>query len=442
MMLLSLLAVAFSSEPDHTFKQQIDHTNESVGVFDQWYYEYNEFFDPKDGLVILKIGSETDYLDESGVSDWMHDLAKHFKAVVFTLQHRYYGKSVPFEELTADNLQYLSVDQALADYANFHDNVVSDVTGQTVSNLPWIVIGGSYPGLLSANLRRVYPDRFAAAISSAGVVYAQSDYTDFYLQVAITMGHVCAEMARKTRRLVTNMWKENKEYVMHLFNFPDMTDFEFQDTLGSIFEEGAQMCHIHKLCNRFEDVLVEGSDPVTMLANHVKGNDVLMSKLQKKFANFKANRKGNSLKPNAGVCWQWQTCSELGYWQTYPGRLGLVGQEMTQKAFEDGCKDSFGIEMHPDVEKFNREHPVGKGSNISHVIFSTGSQDPWTWACVTEDYEAVDPDNWVVTIIGDEVGHHREFNKPEESDPQNLKDTRKKMITLLDKWVAEWKDTH
>ena len=437
MLLFLAFSGALAAEPDHVFTQKIDHTNDSVGTFDQYYYEYSTFFDPSNGAVILKLGSEVDYLDESGVSDWMHDLAEHFHAVVFTIQHRYYGKSLPFSELSVENLRYLSVDQALSDYAYFHDNVVCEATGQKVDGLPWIVVGGSYPGLLSANLRRVFPDRFAAAISSAGVVYATNNYTDFYMQVAITMGQTCAEMARKTRRLVTKMWNEDKEYVMKLFDFPDMSVAELQDALGTVFEDGAQNCHIHKLCDRFEDALVKGSDPVVMLAEHIKGNEVLTAKLQQRFA-----RKANAGANNAQRSWMWQICSELGYWQTYPGRVGVIGPEATKEAYEAGCKATFGIEMHPDVDKFNREHPVRKGSNISHVIFSTGSQDPWTWACVTEDYEEVDPDNYVVTIIGNEVGHHREFNKPEESDPQNLKDVRKKMVAMLDQWVADWRQHH
>ena len=121
MLLFLAFSGALAAEPDHVFTQKIDHTNDSVGTFDQYYYEYSTFFDPSNGAVILKLGSEVDYLDESGVSDWMHDLAEHFHAVVFTIQHRYYGKSLPFSELSVENLRYLSVEQALNDYAYFHD---------------------------------------------------------------------------------------------------------------------------------------------------------------------------------------------------------------------------------------------------------------------------------------------------------------------------------
>jgi hypothetical protein len=46
-------------------------------------------------------------------------LAKRFKAAVVSLEHRYYGESSPFSELTSQNLTYLTSNQALFDLATF-----------------------------------------------------------------------------------------------------------------------------------------------------------------------------------------------------------------------------------------------------------------------------------------------------------------------------------
>jgi hypothetical protein len=127
------------------------------------------------------------------------------------------------------------------------------------------------------------------------------------------------------------------------------------------------------------------------------------------------------------------TCNELGYWQTSPGRVGIRGSTVTTEKFEEQCNETFGVT--PDVDKFNREHNVTKGNNVSHVAFITASQDPWQWACVGEDVE-VDDGNWVHTIKGFEVGHHREFNKPDPDDPQDMKDTRAKVVRLLEEWIG------
>ena len=68
--------------------------------------------------------------------------------LILVLEHRYFGMSSPFEDLSTDNLRFLSVSQALADLANFH-SIMSDKMNITNKN-PWISVGGSYPGALSA----------------------------------------------------------------------------------------------------------------------------------------------------------------------------------------------------------------------------------------------------------------------------------------------------
>mgnify|MGYP003683992609 CR=1 FL=1 len=44
---------------------------------------------------------------------------------------------------------------------------------------PWITIGGSYPGALSAWFRYKYPHMTAGAIASSAVVLAIEDFSQF-----------------------------------------------------------------------------------------------------------------------------------------------------------------------------------------------------------------------------------------------------------------------
>lgn len=43
-------------------------------------------------------------------------------AMLYSLEHRYYGESQPFEDWATENFEYLNVDQALADVASFIDS--------------------------------------------------------------------------------------------------------------------------------------------------------------------------------------------------------------------------------------------------------------------------------------------------------------------------------
>jgi hypothetical protein len=52
-------------------------------------------------------------------NDYLAVLAKKFGAAVVTPEHRYYGKSSPFDSLSTENLRFLSSKQALFDLAVF-----------------------------------------------------------------------------------------------------------------------------------------------------------------------------------------------------------------------------------------------------------------------------------------------------------------------------------
>ena len=82
--------------------------------------------------------------------DMVHN-AQVLQGLVILTEHRFYGKSQPFTDLSTEHLQYLSSEQALADYANLIDHV-RELYNATDSN-PVVAFGGSYSGALAAWLR-------------------------------------------------------------------------------------------------------------------------------------------------------------------------------------------------------------------------------------------------------------------------------------------------
>ena len=68
--------------------------------------------------MFLYIGGEGTASCPSG---YVTELAKKFKALVVTLEHRFYGESIPNDSSATENLKYLTVNNALADLATFTD---------------------------------------------------------------------------------------------------------------------------------------------------------------------------------------------------------------------------------------------------------------------------------------------------------------------------------
>ena len=78
-------------------------------------------------------------------------LAKEHKAILLVLEHRYYGKSQPFQDWKTENLKYLTVNQALEDAAAFVSSVNEDLVYRFGGKKRFtFVIGGSYPGAMAA----------------------------------------------------------------------------------------------------------------------------------------------------------------------------------------------------------------------------------------------------------------------------------------------------
>ena len=144
------------------------------------------YFKPDENSpVFLFIGGEggalgPELLVNSTHASVMVDTAKEQNALLLFLEHRYYGDSYPTEDLSNENLRYLSANQALSDLAEFH-LFVSEKYNLTKQN-KWITWSSSYPGMLSGWARIKFPHLIHAAVANSAPVRAQVDFKG-YLKV-------------------------------------------------------------------------------------------------------------------------------------------------------------------------------------------------------------------------------------------------------------------
>lgn len=91
----------------------------------------------------------------------LHELAVATHGIGVVLEHRFYGQSIPTEDLSTESLRFLTVEQSIADQAYFSKHVVFpglehyDLTAPKAAHIGY---GGSYAGGFVAFLRKVYPD--------------------------------------------------------------------------------------------------------------------------------------------------------------------------------------------------------------------------------------------------------------------------------------------
>jgi hypothetical protein len=107
--------------------------------------------------------------------------------LVIVLEHRFYGQSFPFgnDTFKIENMKLLTSEQALSDSAYFLRQIKLNQMHGVTQN-PWITVGGSYPGALSAWFRSKYPHLTIGSIASSAVVQAIENYSDFDLQMYLS----------------------------------------------------------------------------------------------------------------------------------------------------------------------------------------------------------------------------------------------------------------
>ena len=69
------------------------------------------------------------------------------------LEHRFYGESAPFADLSTPNMTYHTIQQAIDDHEYFAKNVKLAMPGGNSvgpTKAPWILVGGSYSGALTS----------------------------------------------------------------------------------------------------------------------------------------------------------------------------------------------------------------------------------------------------------------------------------------------------
>lgn len=147
-----------------TFQQNTDHFGQLSGqTFNQRYWVDTQYASGVNAPVLYHICGEGDATQGYFLNDNVVAWAKALGANIVYLEHRYYGQSLPFADLSADHLQYLTLDNVIEDLATFQKwiAVQQGWKGQ------WISVGGSYSGTLSAIYRQKHPELVVGALASS-----------------------------------------------------------------------------------------------------------------------------------------------------------------------------------------------------------------------------------------------------------------------------------
>lgn len=200
----------------------------------------------------------------------------------------------------------------MSDFAEF----IKQQNSLLETKYQWVIVGGSYPGGLSAWFRSLYPELASVAWSSSGVIHAVEKFTDFDLDIylsSLNSGSNCTEtMKVLTSNIDSIFTKGDATEKKHLFDIfgnlnADIVHGDFMWFVSDIFTMGVQygtrtmMCDLFKSSEFNKDTMQGLADYATKLKVHVQDYDA--DSLSNTTIDIQKNIRQ----------WTYQYCTEFGW---------------------------------------------------------------------------------------------------------------------------------
>ncbi|KAL3839317.1 hypothetical protein ACJIZ3_023908 [Penstemon smallii] len=444
------------------FTQILDHFNynpQSYNTFQHRYLINDKHWGgaKNNSPIFVYTGNEGDIEWFTQNTGFMFETAPHFKALLVFIEHRYYGKSIPFggnKERAYSNsttLGYLSSTQALADYATL---IIDLKNNLTAIDSPVVVFGGSYGGMLAAWFRLKYPHvAIGALASSAPILNFDNITSPFSFNNIITQdfrseSENCykvikgswqkieetaakpggLEILRKSFRICKNYISVNslEGWLGTAYTYTAMTDYPTPTN----FLNPLPAYPIKQMCKAID---------------HPKTGNNTFEKLYGAaniYYNYTGDAKCFDLIDDSdphGMAsgWTWQACTEM---------ILLTDGNNVDSIFPASnysyidrllyCKDRFDIEPRPSwiPTEFGARHIHRVLKRFgSNMIFFNGLRDPWSGGGVLKDISKS-----VVAIVAKKGAHHVDLRFSTSEDPKWLQDLRKREVHIISKWISEY----
>jgi hypothetical protein len=435
-----------------TFVQEVDHpldASGSVGTFSQRYWYSTEFAHGPQSPVIFYFCGEAP-CDPAYVTS-MADTAKALNASVVALEHRYYGQSVPFANLTLENMKYLTVHNALEDAAAFQRFAKQNLplTG------PWIAVGGSYAGMLAAFYRTKHPELVVGAWASSAPVNVQLSFWGYDAIAAKALGPDCTRLFQAVLGSAGDAFEDparREALSSSVFgSSAPSSKADFLQWFSNVAEGRAQYGDTRELCAALEQeadnpmdgfigylnppLVEDPNDPTTGTAPAPATPDQAAGALS-------ANNPPVGIPPLkspaaidsfSGYEWFYQVCTEMGFYQVYnvDRTLSVMADLITEDYWADQCRTFVGTT--PDVERTRAEYldPL-LGGGVTNILFTNGSLDPWS------SLSLVDPDSTPAgldTFVVQTGSHCEDLQNLQPNSVLGVFQAHKRFYDLAKKWM-------
>ncbi|KAG5677971.1 hypothetical protein PVAND_007683 [Polypedilum vanderplanki] len=436
---------------DNWLTQKLDHFDFlNTKTWKQRYYVSAQYYKPN-GPIFLMIGGEGE-----AISAWMKKgawitYAQRFGSLCFMVEHRFYGKSHPTNDISTTSLSFLSSEQALADLAYFVTAMNSQYN--LTADDKWIAFGGSYAGSLAAWLRKKFSHLIYGAVASSSPLLAKVEYPDYLKIVQDELANYDGCDCVNEVQIAIN----KIDSIMKVQNGPQSMSkhFKFCGTFSGTFSNLDISTIYESIANIFAGVVqnnfgVTVHDVCGIMCNMsiipatlrlVEANSIVMKAYGQNCFQYNYNQMIDYLKVSSWSSdssegsrqWLYQTCSEFGFYQTSSNSSSIFGDRISIQYFMQLCIDVFGSNFNFNslTNAVNRTNVMYGGlyPETTNVIYVQGSMDPWHALGLTQT-NSIQPQP---TIYIDGTSHCADVYPPSKKDPPELTAARVKIVKFLSK---------
>ncbi|KAJ7617733.1 peptidase S28 [Roridomyces roridus] len=462
--------------PSFNFTQPLDHFTDTGFTWNQRYFVNSRHYKPG-GPVFVLDGGETSVTDrlpylDTGIVDI---LASATNGLGVILEHRYYGVSVPVQNFTTDSLRWLNNEQAVADSANFMQNVQFDGIDAdlTAPKTPWIYYGGSYAGARSAHMKVLHPDIVYGAIASSGVVEAAISNWGYYDIIRRAAPANCSAQfitaVEEVDALLSDPATNNK--VKSFFGMPGLTlDADLMSFASGLLaswqsknwdpavnsDDFANTCTAMgnpstAQIQTFQGFTVSNATwNLATIINQTSSMCPATSTSDECFGTIDDSEFQQTDLSQTWRAWQFQVCTQWGFFDspppnsTIPSMLSkfvdvAYSSKICQQAYPPG--QFFQVPAMPNIDDVNQ---IG-GFNIAHDMLAIidGEVDPWRFDCAHSfiSPSASRPDTPLrpFKLIPDAVHHYDENGLADHSqEPPAIQAIHSQEVEFVQGWLADF----
>ncbi|KAJ6639188.1 putative serine protease K12H4.7 [Pseudolycoriella hygida] len=431
------------------------HTVLCYANSDYLYYRNDEFF-VRGGPIFIYVGGEWTISPGSLRGGHMFDMARELGAQMFYTEHRYYGQSLPTPDASLENLQFLNIEQALADLAHF----IVYIRGRhpEYADSQVVLVGGSYSATMVAWFRQKYPHLAVGAWASSAPVLAKVDFIEYKEVVGASIRSVGGEECY--RRLEgafsqAELLIENQNFVefSNRFRTCDVLTNDVYDIwsmFGLFSDILAGIVQYHRTGD-IEGVCEELLDPnfptetdldafVRWYTRQIFGNnpaddECIDATFMSDIEFYRNTSWDHYATRSAARQWFYQTCAEYGWYQTSGSRFQPFGSSFPVELYIRWCNYVYSAifnqhTMQVNVERKNVKYG-GMNPAVKNVYFTHGSIDPWRTMGIQTDLNDQSPAD---VVPG--ASHCADLSSNSPNDSPRMREVRDRIFNLVRQWIG------